>query len=41
MINKIYTIREFIEALDNSGLLMGTDMWDYIGRTRSARQKLR
>ncbi len=33
MINKIYTIREFIEALDNSGLLMGTDMWDSYAET--------
>ena len=28
MINKIYKIKDFIEALDNCGMLMGTDMWD-------------
>ena len=33
MINKIYKIKDFIEALDNSGMLMGTDMWDSYAET--------
>lgn len=33
MVNKIYTIGDFIEALDNAGLLMGTDISDAYAKT--------
>ncbi len=33
MSDKFYTIGDFIEALDNSGMLMGTDMWDEYAKT--------